>query len=665
MCGVFGFIAAEKISSNVVYGATKIIQHRGPDDEGYVFFNRNEPPHVLFGTDTPIVHGNPVPEWFPSRSINTDIIDSAVGLGHRRLSILDLSPFGHQPMCYDGARYWITYNGEIYNYLELRKDLESLGHKFITETDTEVILAAYSEWGSDCLNRFNGMWAFAIYDRIENRVFLARDRFGVKPLYYWFSSKGDFYFASEIKQFTTIPGWEAVLNYQKAYDFLVWGVTDHTDETLFDRVFHISPGHYAEIDVSFGVRNDFGRIDLRRWYKIEKKCSSGYSFDELSSKFRDILKESVRLRLRSDVPVGSCLSGGLDSSSIVCLMRDILLESGSNNIQKTFSALSQVQEFSEEKWIKKVVDKTSAEPHVVCPNLDDLFDVSTTLTWHQDEPFGSTSLFAQWSVFELAAKNNVRVMLDGQGADEQLFGYHGALGIRLGSLFRAGRWKQMVREMILVHKNLGYSYGFLLEKWASAIVPYFLQNVLRSFSRRTVPAPGWVNWSLLQVNQTSPFRGKEGSVYDYCNAQMTSTNLQMLLHWEDRDSMAHSIESRVPFLDYRLVEFSMSLPDDYKIFDGVTKLILRASMSGTIPDDIRDRVDKVGFATPEEVWIREANPDLFRRKLEESIKNSKGVLNEECLGILEDIIAGRRPFNFCIWRMICFGEWMKLFSVRV
>lgn len=665
MCGIAGFVANSGVAASNLTLATDVIRHRGPDGEGFVFFGANsDAPITLWGPDTPTdVTGN-VPAWFPDRNLQETQPDARVGFGHRRLSILDLSPQGHQPMSYNNGRFWITYNGEVYNYLELRDELEVLGHKFVSRTDTEVILAAYAQWGKDCLSRFNGMWAFAIFDRDESKVFLARDRFGVKPLYYWISPQNDFYFGSEIKQFTVLPEWAATVNAQRAYDFLVWGITDHTDETLFRGVFHIRPGHYAEISTADGISHSGGRIHSTKWYEIFDKKFAG-SMDQASTEFHRLLKQSVKLRLRSDVAVGSCLSGGLDSSSIVCLMQRILQEAGANNTQKTFSALSNVEKFNEQKWIESVVRHAETDAYYTYPKMDDLFDISRAITWHQDEPFGSTSIFAQWNVFKLAAGNDVRVMLDGQGADEQLFGYHSAMGIRFGTLFRTMRWGQLLREFVKVHNIHGYSYRTLIAQFASSILPQSIQSILRKAMGKTSSAPNWVNWNALPAKMVSPFRRSEKSVRDYSHAQMTSTNLQMLLHWEDRDSMAHSIESRVPFLDYRVVEFSMNLPDDYKTYNGVTKRVLRNGMSGTIPDEIRDRMDKIGFATPEEVWVRETAPDIFRQKMKEAIENSHGILNANCMNLLEDVIAGRKPFSFAIWRMINFGEWMKLFSVRL
>lgn len=663
MCGISGVVSFKGVPLSELKKATDIIRHRGPDDEGFVFWeDKASPPSILAGQDTPVSSVEKKPKWFPENSDWPTGAKVHIGLSHRRLSILDLSPMGHQPMSYKNGRYWITYNGEIYNYIELRRELSDLGHHFQSQSDTEAILAAYAQWGAECLARFNGMWSFAIYDTEEKTIFLARDRFGVKPLYYWLSSESDMFFGSEIKQFTVVNGWQAILNEQRAYDFLVWGITDHTNETLFDGVYHIPPGHYVLIDTKHEISHKHGRINTHQWYNLKPTHFSG-SFDEAAERFRALLKESVNLRLRSDVPVGSCLSGGLDSSSIVCLMQKALKEQGADNRQKTFSALSRVETVNEQKWIETVVDHAQTEAHNTYPEMSDLFDKSKDITWHQDEPYGSTSLFAQWNVFKLAADNQVIVMLDGQGADEQLFGYHSAMGVRLASLLRGGRIPQLIRDIVSIHKIHGYSYTQMFKQTAATMLPLKLQTTLRNIVGKTIPDPDWL--TLRNAKPSLPFQSQVKSIYDYCHAQMTSTNLQMLLHWEDRNSMAHSLESRVPFLDYRLVEFSMSLPDDYKTKDGITKRILREGMSGIIPDKIRDRMDKIGFSTPEELWIRSEMPDTFRQKIKESIKDTQGVLNLHCIDLLEDIIAGKKPFSFVVWRIISFAEWMQLFSVRV
>ena len=667
MCGISGLLSPSGIAVRNLVAMNTLIRHRGPDDEGYVLFSKDTPT-CLAGNDTvQEVIRAPIP-WSPTQLISADISEDAIlAFGHRRLSIVDLSPFGHQPMSYADARYWITYNGEVYNYLELRTELEAAGCDFISHSDTEVILAAYALWGEACVARFNGMWAFAIYDTINRSLFLARDRFGVKPFYYWIAPDNSLCFGSEIKQFTAYPGWKARVNGQRAYDFLVWGLTDHTDETLFEGVYQLRAGYSVTLDVTaWPSQLVQGRLPAVQWYKLKPQIFEG-SFAEAALQFRDKFIESVKLRLRADVPVGYCLSGGLDSSSIVCVANQLLREQDAHSLQRTFSACAEVERFDERKWIDEVVRQTALDAHYVYPALENLFEVSPKITWHQDEPFGSTSIFAQWNVFQLAAENNVRVMLDGQGADEQLAGYHGYFAPRLAKLLRRGKLMKLWRELQATKKLHGYSVAYLLAGIANQMLPNRLKNAVKRIMGRTHDSPAWLDMQLLGAQAVNPYIKYGGPAYSISAlsyAQLTATNIQMLLHWEDRNSMAHSIESRVPFLDYRLVEFVLGLPDEYKLSCGITKRVQRAAMSGILPDVIRDRMDKLGFVTPEEVWVRQQSPDLFRKKLDQAIAGSRGILLPEARATLEAMISGTQGFNFGVWRMISFGEWLERFSVE-
>jgi asparagine synthase (glutamine-hydrolysing) len=647
-----------------------LIRHRGPDDEGFLLFQSpSSRPVVCGGPDTPRDAYTHEMAYAPAHTIDDrKEMPVVIAFGHRRLSILDLSPAGHQPMCTQNGRYWIVYNGEVYNHIELKEELESLGHRFRSSCDTEVMLAAYEQWGPDCLGHFDGMWAFAIYDTHRKELFLARDRFGIKPLYYWVAPDGTFCFASEIKQFTAFPGWKASINPQRTYDFLAWGMTDHTDETLFAGVYQLRPGHSITLsDPRYSV-DTAGRVPATRWYELQAQHFKG-TFEDAATAFNQRFSNAIRLHLRADVPVGSCLSGGLDSSSIVCVVNNLLREQNANHLQQTFSACSHVKRFDERQWIEEVVRQTGVEAHYVYPSLGELFTESPDIAWHQDEPFGSTRIYAQWNVFRLAAQNNVKVMLDGQGADEQLAGYHGYFGPRFVSLLRSGQWLRLWKDVAHTKRLHGYSRMHSAMQMANILLPDGIRQILRARAGKAHANPNWLNLEALGAAPTDPLAhlsGSSDSVYDMSRAQLTADKLQRLLHWEDRNSMAHSVESRVPFLDHRLVEFVLGLPDDFKIAAGVTKRVQRAGMSGILPDGIRDRVDKLGFETPEETWLRETAPDLFREKLQGAIDAAAGLLHkDECRKILEDTISGRRGFSFLPWRLISFGEWSKKFSVAI
>jgi len=666
MCGISGILSPEPIDPRWLQAMTAPVRHRGPDDEGYVLFA--DTAYAFAGSDTPAVVKNSSAPYAPKAGILEQThVRSHLGFGHRRLSIVDLTPQGHQPMSYVD-RYWITYNGEIYNHTELRAVLQAQGCRFNSQSDTEIILAAYHTWGMDCLSRFNGMWAFALYDTETKTLVLARDRFGVKPLYYWVSPSGALAFGSEIKQFTVLPDWRAQVNGQRVYDFLVWSVLDHTDETLFTGVRQINPGHCTQIRIAdWNKASATKTLPTRAWYKLTAKPFAG-SLTEAAAEFRSKFEDSIRLRLRADVPVGSCLSGGLDSSSIVCTMNQLLVANGSQAMQKTFSACSDVALYDEQKWINEVVGATKVEAHYVHPSLERLFDESETITWYQDEPFGSTSIYAQWNVFRLASQSGVKVMLDGQGSDEQLAGYHSYFGPHLATLIKTFRWFALVEEIAAI-RGLHNSHPKVLIKQAAhhLLPPWLVQLAARSIGRSPFDT-SWLDTARLGAEPCDPFAAtgaRRGSVTGLSLSQLTASNLPMLLHWEDRDSMAHSIESRVPFLDYRLVEFVLGLPDDFKLWRGVTKRVLREAMHGVLPETVRQRSDKLGFATPEEVWLRERAPGVFRAKLERSIAASQGILKRECRQVLDDMIAGRRQFSFLAWRMINFGEWMSRFDVKI
>jgi asparagine synthase (glutamine-hydrolysing) len=675
MCGIAGFFSITPQPAALIERMTDSIRHRGPDDEGAVLFqDLSVVPLVCGGKDTPDASYNTPVAYAPKEKIS-DLSDYPVtlALGHRRLSIVDLSPLGHQPMSSADGRYWIVFNGEVYNHLALRLELEKIGHCFVSHSDTEVIIAAYREWGDACLSRFNGMFALLIYDCELRTLFAARDRFGVKPLYYWLTETS-IAFASEIKQFTVLPQWRAKMNGQRVYDFLNWGITDHTDETLFAGVFQLRGGQALTLDLQALIDGHVQypaatKLPVSVWYQLTPQAFVG-SKEEAAVQFREKLIEAVTLRCRADVPVGSCLSGGLDSSAIVCIANQWLRDDDAHELQKTFSACANEAKFDERQWIDIVVEATEVDAHYVYPALNGLFDEVAVITWHQDEPFGSISIYAQWQVFRLAADQQVKVMLDGQGADEQLAGYHAFFGPYLATLFRGFRWTTLLKEASAMRRLHGYNYLKVATYLANYTLPECIKNRLRACAGRVKTQPNWLNCQQLGYVAENPFHimgaADAKTVQELSIAKLNAGNLQMLLHWEDRDSMAHSIESRVPFLDYRLVEFVLGLPDEYKLSDGMTKRVLREALSGILPDAIRDRMDKLGFVTPEENWLRETASDVFREKLNAAVDASKGILHkDQANSMLENMISGRIRFNHLPWRMISFAEWIKQFSVQV
>lgn len=638
MCGVAALFASSPMPLGRLAAAMEgLIVHRGPDDGGVEVFDQ--------------------PALAPQ---GRDGMGTAA-LANRRLAIVDLSSAGHQPMASADGRYWLTYNGEIYNHVELRAELEALGHVFVSHTDTEVILHGYRQWGEKCLDRFNGMFAFVLLDRAAKRVLAARDRFGVKPLYLWRGPSGLTALASEIKQLSALPGWQPRVNGQRAYDFLNWGILDHTEETLFDGVRQLRGGEMLHCALA-----DVGSAPVQRWYTLAPKPFEG-PFADAAQAFRALFFDSVRLRLRADVPVGSCLSGGLDSSSIVCAANGLLREARAESQQKTFSAYSRVKRFDESGHIEAVVAHTGVEAHRTYPDLGELFGLLDRITWHQDEPFGSTSIYAQWHVFRLAAEAKVKVLLDGQGADEQLAGYHGFFAPHFASLFMRLKWLSLWGEIFRARALHGMAPWMAAKYIGNAVLPEPIRQPLRRLVGKPAAAPEWIDAERLAFRDGDPYRALGlgiTTVPGMAGAMLGHTSLPMLLHWEDRDSMAHSVESRLPFLDYRLVELVMGLPADYRIAGATTKRVLREAMRGVLPESIRTRMDKLGFATPEEVWVRSEAPDAFRAEARRAVESSRGILNARALERAEAIISGREPFSFLLWRMISFGRWMERFGVQ-
>ena len=603
MCGIVGLFSAKGLSGyrSALQTANDIVDYRGPDGAGFVLL------------DTRSQNGGRVLR-VESMSDQGDLEHITLVLGHRRLAIIDLSPSGLQPMANEDKSLWITYNGEVYNYLELRVELERAGYAFRSQSDTEVVLRAYEEWGEDCVSRFNGMWAFAIADLRQQKLFCSRDRIGIKPFHYYHD--GDcFLLGSEIKQLLCFPFVRKQINSRAVYEFLAYAAVDHCEETFFANIRQLLQGHNLILDL------EDVSLTTTRYYHPQFKINTRVTLTEATEEFRRLLTDSVRLRLRSDVEVGSCLSGGLDSSSIVCLMHQLLKREGRGSVQRTFSSHFHEKEANELEFMEAVIQSTDVKAGFIYPTPNEFLHDMERLVWHQDEPFGSTSIFAQWSVFKLVNGHGVKVMLDGQGADELLAGYiplayHFFQELQAKQQHGKLLW-EMLRHMQFnpksFHDSIGFNrFGTLLRR-------------LKLWNRRR-PSVDWINTKLVEHHkdvseylshlQVKPF-GEQEHLSNILYQLTFHTNLQQLLHYEDRNSMAFSVESRVPYLDYRLVEFVFSLPADFKIRNGYTKRVLRDAMAGIIPEKIRWRVSKLGFATPERTWQKTMLRPLVRRALDD------------------------------------------------
>lgn len=660
MCGIFGYIQNGSIAARDILECSRLIEHRGPDDEGFLVLDANGV-SVWGGDATPVSVYARGDAHAPHRPLEPEAsFGAGIVLGHRRLSILDLSPAGHQPMNYKD-RFWLVYNGEVYNYIELREELIGLGHVFESGSDSEVLLAAYAEWGEACLSRFNGMWSLAILDRDKNTLFLARDRFGVKPLYYW-QTADRLAFASEIKAFSAFSDWTPTANMPRLVDFLVWTVSDHTSETMFEGVHQIPGGHCTTIDLSDGLAAPTDFV-VKRWYELTP--GRAIAGKEAEDALRSAIEDSVTLRLRADVPIGSCLSGGLDSSSIVAIMAAQLRRAAPDMRVKTFTARSDDKQFDEGAFADLVAQATNADAHTVVPDTARLFDELDQLVWHQDEPFVSTSIFAQWCVFSLARQQGVTVMLDGQGADEILGGYRGFFGANLAQLMRSGRVRQWLREVSLLRQHVGFSFTRSIGYTIVYTFPK-LASLIGRFDNRAYGDVGWLAPSLRDAARQDPLEAagsRANSVTGMSLAQVKATNLPMLLRWEDRNSMAFAIEARVPFLDYRVVELALGISDDDKVGGAIAKGVLRRAMKGLVPEAVLERKDKMGFVTAEASWIKGELGSRFRGKLADAIELLPNVLDVSLLTQFDEVVGGQRKFDHRYWRAIILGQWVRKFNV--
>jgi asparagine synthase (glutamine-hydrolysing) len=605
MCGIAGFYDARaQATPGQLRAMTDRLRHRGPNAEGLLLVDTR-------GGDT----------WHGDRAVHTNT-HFDLALGHRRLSILDLSDAGKQPMSSATGRQWIVYNGEIYNFVELRAKLSRLGHAFRTGTDTEVLLAAYNEWGLDCLQRFNGMWAFALWDADRKALVCARDRFGVKPFYYAFGDDW-FAFGSEIKALLAHPAVRRRPNPAAVYDFLGLRLTDHTDETFFDGILRLPAAHTLELRPG-------QRPVVRRYWDCVPSLRDDCSPTEETAaveRFHELFEDAVRVRLRSDVPVGTCLSGGLDSSSIVVTANRLMFEEHAvdraltGDRQRTFSACFEDTRFDERPFIDKVIAATGASTHRVFPSASALWDELPALVTHMDEPFHSTSQYSQFNVMRLVRTSGVTVTLDGQGADELLGGYPTYHSVLLATLLRSGHVAEAGREALATWKlsGRGRSAAQLLMRTSYGLLPSAISSPIRTALAPMSPEGRVLAFVRPELRARYGER-REAWLHDRSHAMRDlgrrlyedtfQTSLPCLLRYADRNSMAFSIESRMPFLDYRLAEHCFSLPRSMIMRGGRTKWVLRQALDGRLPTEVQWRKDKMGFVTPEAVWLREGKARL-------------------------------------------------------
>jgi len=599
ICGIVNFDNTE-VSTLSIETMMNAMKHRGPDDEG------------IFITDN-------------------------IGLGFVRLSILDLTPAGHQPMKSSDGNYVLIFNGEIYNYIELRNELKTKGYTFKSDSDSEILLNAYIEWGEDALNHLNGMFAFVIYDKVKKEIFGARDRFGIKPFYYK-NTENQFIFASDIPSILSVSDSRPKPNDKIIFDYLVYNRTNHTNETFFEAVLKLPHGHCILI------KN--GLVTLKKWYDLNDKVRK---LKPLSFNEKDFFQEfskSINLQLRSDVEVGTCLSGGLDSSAIT----SIVLKNNTKALH-SFSAIYDLGDNGDETPFINIYSDTSLRMHFTKPTADGLLQDIYKLHLAISEPIPNTSEYAEYKVMELA-KKNCTVILNGQGADEMMAGYHYFYGYYFKELLLSFKLAKLVKEIysyLSIHRSL-----FGLKSFLFSLNPRLYSKLKRNY---------------LKSDFKNRFSDKKNPILDdFYNAKTLQEFLikhfeykfEHHLLWADKSGMHFSLETRFPFLDHNLVE--KTLASGITIKNGWTKHLLRESMNGILPEKIRLRVDKMGFETPENRWFRTPEMKTFVEKIlsTDKFKARPYFDNTKVDKVLNEYL-NQNIYNPDIWKWLSLEIWFNLY----
>ena len=599
MCGINGFTWYDK---KIIQKMNYVTRLRGPDDEG-------------------------------------TYLDQSVSLGHSRLAIIDLSPKGHQPMISRENSLVITYNGEIYNFQQIRRELEQAGVSFTSNSDTEVILEAYRKYGIDCLQQFNGMWAFCLYDIEKKKLILSRDRFGVKPLFYYID-ENNLIFSSMISSILAHPIPTAP-NQRAVMEYLAFNLLHYSSHTFFENIYSLLPGNILSFDL------ETRKHQIITWY--QPKTRQIYDIAQL----RQCFIESVQLRTVSDVPIGSCLSGGVDSSAIVCVLDKILQEPFS-----TYSLVVPDSNLDESKYILEVGKYTKAQLHFTEIHAQEFIDDLQDFILCHEEPAPGLSLYAQYIVFKIAHQNGAKVLLDGQGGDELFAGYVYYFGYYFYELFASLRWLILLKEIYMTFTKKKKIFPFLM--FLFLLLPDFVSYQL---------------WKRLQtkhinhkyLHQVCP-QGKDPrwdkmSVRESLKLTQFVTSIPHLLRWEDRNSMRWSIESRTPFMDYRLFEMSLSIPTESLIKDGETKIIFKEALADLLPAVIRERKDKVGFEAPEDELFRDPKVVQYMKDIvySESFKKRAYWKWNDIEKIFTSHTSGKTNAGNILWKCINIELWLNLF----
>jgi len=593
-----------------------------------------------------LAHRGPDGEGFWSNDDNT------VHLGHRRLSVIDLSGQAAQPMHF-ANRYRIVYNGEIYNYVEIRTFLLNKGYHFSTQSDTEVILAAYDYWKEKCLQHFDGMFAFAIWDEKTEKLFAARDRFGEKPFYYY-EDTGNFIFASEMKALWAI-GVDKKMDNKMLLNYITLGHVQNCidkEQTFFEDIYSLPAAHYLTYEAR---ANQLSKIT--RYWSLNKEMKIDIQAADAIEKFTDLFTLSVKRRLRSDVALGTSLSGGLDSSSIAYTIDQLKKNSADIANLQTFSAVFPGFENDESKYIQSVSADLQIINHQTQPTAADLIHDFEKLCYHQEEPFSSSGIFAQYKVFELAKNNDVKVLLDGQGADEILAGYPRYIHWFLQEVLSRNKLGATQIEKKAFRKN-NQTFRWDIKNMVAAFLPSHAAMHLEKLEyRKTISHPD-INPDFLNQLQHQEWVGIHKPIVtklnDIIHFNITEMGLEELLRFADRNSMAHGVEVRLPFLNHELVEFVFSLPSQLKMHAGWTKFLLRQTMNKKLPDEIVWRKEKVGFEPPQKNWMNDSNLKEYIFEAKKKLANA-GILTKQAVTKKAEPMPAYADKNYD-WRYLCAAQ---------
>lgn len=636
MCGIAGIISKGSTSLPInekIVSMSHAIRHRGPDGEGFMFVTNKRATPYFDRLQSHYTHTE-LP-YIPKSHITESRGETHIAFAHRRLSIIELSEFGHQPMCNPSETCWITYNGEIYNYLELKAELKNAGHTFISGSDTEVILHAYKEWGTDCVKRFNGMWSFCIYDSEKQVCFASRDRLGVKPFYY-VNTTGFFAFASEQKAFIKSGLIQAHINQKALHSYLINGLLENETANFFEEVIELWPGTNLVFDLRSKTVSTSAYYDLRNEINLTNdRLSEPELIDRVSAAFEN----AVKLRLRSDVEVGTCLSGGIDSSALAVSISEITQQP-----LYCFTAVFSGEPFNEGAFADAVAKKINAKHFKTEPTLSGFEKDVDQLIYSQDVPIWSTSTYAQYKVMELAKQNGIKVVLDGQGADELFGGYHHHFTAKWNNLISEHHYLAAMKDILQSNKTISGSLLFFLKErlkqthnfQKKRFTPFFKSEFISAHEIKN-PVPSFNNLNEQLVDD----------IYE--------TRLKSFLKCEDRCGMWHSVESRTPFSDdVELINLMFSFNGNKKIKDGVSKHLLREAVKSKLPPEIYSRYDKKGFETPMKKWVSALNPKFLSEIREADLPFLNHKALEQC--DLND------PFNYkLVFKLFVLSRWQKLF----